>query len=94
MKDLFGGDTPYHNEEKNSKKTAWGSLKENPMLKLHGRHPEQKSCKGCIHIYSRSISKNYYKCDLWSKGTASPSDDHKLKWPACNKYQSEQPKSN
>jgi len=87
--DLFGEETPLPEERANKRdkrKNKSGGWIDNPMHNVYGVDQQQRRCKTCIHLYGRLFSKTYYKCDLWSKGTASPSDDHKVNWIACRRY--------
>lgn len=58
----------------------------NPCLAVYGTGPEGQKCKGCTLIAAIGVSKNYYKCRL-RKLTHSASSDHKLRWPACGKFE-------
>lgn len=91
--DLFGGETPIvepnRDKYKHLKNKSGGWIK-NPMHISNGELPDKK-CKDCIFLYGKhsGSNKTFYKCEKWSKNTASPSDDHKLRWTACGLFQSE-----
>jgi hypothetical protein len=84
--DLFGGDTPHYPDKQRTKS---GGRKVNPMLVVYGIHETQKRCRGCRFLYARRFSGTYWKCEKWSKGTATASDDHRVNWPACKLYEKE-----
>jgi len=86
--DLFGGNIlpGKPGKGKDPRKNKSGSWIENPMHEAYGVDELKRRCKSCIHVYVKEFSKRYYKCELWSKGTASPSDDHKANWIACGKF--------
>lgn len=81
MKDLFGA------EIKEAAPT--GKVPGNPLIRTYGPGPEGKTCKTCVHLWRKRISKTYLKCDLRVE-TAGPGSDHKAKYPACGKYSEEQ----
>jgi len=60
----------------------------NPMIVRHGRGPEGKTCRTCVHAVATSPTgnKTYWKCDRrgMSRSTAT---DHRLKWNACRLYE-------
>lgn len=59
----------------------------NPMIAMFGKGPENVICKNCGHLfYNQPGRKKFYKCALrtFSRGAAT---DHKVKWPACGKYE-------
>lgn len=62
-----------------------GAQSVNPLLRYFGKGPEGERCKNCEHLYYKSYSKKYYKCDL-RKDTASTKTDHRVNWPACGKF--------
>ena len=62
--------------------------KANPLIRSFGKGPEGERCKNCKHLYYKSYSKVYYKCDL-RPDTNGPGTDHKVNWPACGKFEKE-----
>lgn len=60
----------------------------NPMVRLHGRGPEETKCKACRHMVSVFYSRRYWKCDRHSLSKSAASD-HRLKWNACRLYEEE-----
>ena len=61
----------------------------NPLLKIFGAGPEGERCKNCKHIFDRSFSKKYYKCNL-RINTNSAKTDHRVNWQACAKFESKE----
>jgi len=60
----------------------------NPMVVRHGRGPEGKMCRTCVHTVATSYRTNrtYWKCDR--RGiTHGQGTDHRLKWAACRLYE-------
>lgn len=58
----------------------------NPCIEIHGKGPDGVQCKTCKLLFAHICSKTYYKCGL--RGfTRGPGTDHKVRWPACGKYQ-------
>jgi hypothetical protein len=58
----------------------------NPCLALYGPGPEGEICKDCAYLVGRCLSKVIYKCCL-RENTCSQKTDHRLRWPACAKFQ-------
>jgi hypothetical protein len=59
----------------------------NPCVRLFGRGPDGTICKTCRHLFShRPGKKRFYKCDL-RECTNGPGSDHRVRWPACAKYE-------
>lgn len=59
----------------------------NPCVSLYGRGPEGATCKGCLHLVSvNGGSRNFWKCDL-RKITHGKATDHRVRWPACGRYE-------
>jgi hypothetical protein len=65
-----------------------GAFKSNPLVPLYGPGPDGAICRDCVHLTVRRFSRNYYKCDL-RRDAASPVSDHRVRWPACGKYEAE-----
>lgn len=64
-----------------------GKFKLNPCVLVFGAGPDGVTCKGCAHLVRNSgHSKNYYKCHFRGN-TSGPGTDHKVRWPACSKYE-------
>ena len=53
-----------------------------------GSGPEGETCKTCFHIYRKSMSKTYLKCNLmqahWTGGGGT---DIRASAPACRKWE-------
>lgn len=63
-----------------------GKFKTNPMLGEFGPGPDKALCQTCKHLVYNQCSKRYYKCAL--RGiTGGPGTDHRVRWPACAKYE-------
>jgi hypothetical protein len=60
--------------------------KENPCLRVFGAGPDDKQCKTCAHLFYKEEDKRYYKCELRGD-TNGPGTDHRVRWPACAKYE-------
>jgi hypothetical protein len=58
----------------------------NPCVKLYGPGPEGAICKTCRHLGAHWTARKFYKCELrtFSRG---PATDHRVRWPACGKYE-------
>ena len=90
---LFGRDRdPGVQEEfigaRGAARTKGGSLRTNPLLAL-GPGPEGAICGTCVHLYRvGGVAGRYYKCAL-RKATRSASTDHRVRWPACVRYEPE-----
>lgn len=65
----------------------------NPCIAVFGPGPESAICKTCIHLFARRMSKTYYKCDM-RHVSRGPATDHKVRWPACGKYEEKKPTTN
>lgn len=59
----------------------------NPMVRAFGFGPAEKNCQTCLHLVIHQPGQNrYYKCRL--RGiTNGPATDHRVRWPACGKYE-------
>ena len=64
------------------------TTKGNPLIRTYGPGPIGKTCKNCIHLYRKQMSKSYLKCDL-RPDTNGPGTDHRAKWQSCGKYEEE-----
>ena len=62
----------------------------NPMVRGYGFHddePVQTRCKTCRHcLRKRHRSFRGYRC-RFRRDSNGPATDHRLKWPACAKYE-------
>lgn len=61
--------------------------KQNPCISLYGPGPTAALCRTCSHlIRSKPRAHTYYKCELRTI-TGGAATDHRLRWPACARYQ-------
>ena len=60
--------------------------KTNPCLLLYGAGPESTTCATCTHLHALHMGGTYYKCDL-RRLSRSAATDHRMRWPACGKYE-------
>lgn len=58
----------------------------NPCIDVYGPGPEGKTCGSCTLLYGKRFAKTYYKCKL-RKNTGGPATDHRVRWPACAKWE-------
>jgi len=58
----------------------------NPCVRYFGAGPEGVTCEGCVHLFGVQYSRVYYKCDL-RPISGGPGTDHRVRWPACAKYE-------
>lgn len=66
--------------------------KDNPCVRVFGAGPNGKQCKTCIHLYTQgNVQGTYYKCKKRGTPTGGPGTDHRVRWPACAKYEEAQP---
>ena len=68
----------------------------NPCIDRYGPGPVGMRCKHCIHLKGFRQSATWYKCDLrkWkakASGTVYKGPDHRVNWPACARFEPEQP---
>jgi hypothetical protein len=66
---------------------AWGR-KTNPMLGHCGLGPDGAKCATCVHLARIIYARTYYKCEL-RRNTHGPATDHRVRWPACGRYEEE-----
>ena len=61
------------------------------MYYLHGT-TEGKTCRQCAHLFDNNAGNrhHYYKCQ-WHHVTAGPATDWRTSWPACGKFQEQDP---
>lgn len=89
--DLFGKEIEYRDPNGNqiTGRTKTGAFINNPLIPLYGIKEGEK-CKNCAHLVRKAYSKVYYKCELRNNvDKCSPKSDHKVGWPACSKFESE-----
>jgi hypothetical protein len=61
--------------------------KSNPCVAAFGAGPAGKICKSCVRFQSDDYhGVTYHKCELRGM-THGPGTDHRVKWPACSKYE-------
>jgi hypothetical protein len=58
----------------------------NPCVTLYGSDPQERQCKECAQLAAIAVGRTIYKCRL-RKNTRSPRTDHRLRWPACAKFE-------
>lgn len=58
----------------------------NPMLAVYGVGPVDAQCRDCMHLRVKEWAGRYFKC-LLRGDTNGPGTDHRLRWPACGKYE-------
>lgn len=51
------------------------------------REPRGETCKTCNHSVAKRLGNIYWKCDLMNN-TGGPGTDLRLKWPACQLWES------
>lgn len=71
-------------------KGRWGAYRTNPCLRLYGEGPEGKRCGSCSHLRANVLANTYYKCDL-REISGGPLTDHRVRWPACGRYEEAPP---
>src|SRR4051812_48289431 len=67
----------------------------NPCIDMYGPGPESSICRGCVHLHGFQQSTTSYKCAkrAWKTkggkypGTTYPGGDHRVRWPACAKFE-------
>jgi hypothetical protein len=60
--------------------------KVNPMLAIYGAGPAEAICRDCTHLRVKEWAGRYYKC-VWRGNTNGPGTDHRVRWPACGKFE-------
>ena len=72
-------------------RTKSGTPKTNPCLVAFGPGPAGRQCAECTH-FSRvgGVGGRYYKCDL-RRGTSGAATDHRVRWPACGRFEEAAP---
>lgn len=58
----------------------------NPLLIRLGPGPEGATCGGCVHLFAKRYAGTYHKCELRGD-TNGPGTDHRVRWPACGRYE-------
>lgn len=61
-------------------------IKGNPLIRIYGPGAKGVTCKSCVHLWRKRLSKVYLKCDL-REDTNGPGTDHKAGWQSCGKYE-------
>lgn len=59
----------------------------NPCIKLYGPGPDGKQCGNCSHFHRYQQAATWFKCDLRPTHTKGVSGDHRVRWPACSKFE-------
>jgi hypothetical protein len=86
---VFGRDRDPGVTEELVERTKSGTPKTNPMLAFAGAGPEGKTCASCLHLFRvGGVAGRYYKCEL-RRVTGGPATDHRVRWPACSRYEEE-----
>jgi len=68
-------------------RTKQGTLKSNPLIVVYGKGPAGAKCGDCVHFFRQGgVAGTYYKCEL-RRVTSGPATDHRVRWPACGKYE-------
>lgn len=68
-------------------RTKSGSPTSNPCVIAFGEGPQDKTCGSCRHLYRQGgVAGTYYKCDL-RRNTSGPATDHRVRWPACARFE-------
>lgn len=71
---------------------ATSTPKTNPCLLVFGPGPEGKQCRTCVHLRHYQQAASWYKCRLRPK--SGPAGDHRVRWPACGKYEERERQEN
>lgn len=58
----------------------------NPCIAIYGPGPAGQTCENCALLAGFAMSRTVYKCFL-RRNTHSAKTDHKLRWPACAKFE-------
>jgi hypothetical protein len=58
----------------------------NPCVRVFGRGAEGVTCKTCVHLFYHTYSRRFWKCDLRVL-THGRGSDHRVRWPACGRYE-------
>jgi hypothetical protein len=64
-----------------------GYVDPNPCVKLFGKGPEGKTCKGCKHLTRMLYGHTVLKCDERTDLTHGKATDQKAGWNACNRFE-------
>jgi hypothetical protein len=59
----------------------------NPCVRLYGVGPAETTCAECRWTHSYHQSARWYKCDQRPKHKRGLSGDHKVRFPACKRYE-------
>lgn len=67
--------------------TKSGTPTSNPCVIAYGPGPGGKTCGDCAHLFMQGgVAGRYYKCGL-RLNTGGPATDHRVRWPACAKFE-------
>lgn len=70
-------------------RSASGVRTSNPCVIAFGPGPEGATCSDCVHLFRvGGVAGRYYKCDL-RRVSSGPATDHRVRWPACARYERE-----
>ena len=61
-------------------KIKWGDVSENPMVAIHGKGPEGKTCGECLNFFCIAASFPYVEMACLKRLANLPHSRH---WPAC-----------
>jgi hypothetical protein len=64
----------------------------NPCVAVFGPGPAGATCAGCGHLHELQYSRLVFKCDR-RPITGGAGTDHRLRWPACAKYEAGTPQT-
>lgn len=67
--------------------TKGGSYASNPCLVIFGPGPDGARCGTCVHLQAHKQSATWYKCAQRGTPTHGPKTDHRVRWPACGRYE-------
>lgn len=59
----------------------------NPCVRLYGAGPADTTCAECVHLHYYHQSARWQKCDQKPKYRKGISGDHRVRWPACSRYE-------
>lgn len=84
---VFGVDLDPEVIAAHATRTKSGTLKRNPLVSAYGAGPDGAQCRTCVHLFRRGdVAGRYWKCDL-RQNTSGPGTDHRVRWPACARYE-------
>ena len=65
-------------------------VSDNPCVNMFGKGPENTTRAECVHLQGYRQAATWYKCDLRPKHKRGLSGDHKVRYPACKRYEIEE----